>query len=86
METSTQDLYSHIKTNSSRVLIYERVDLQRKALDCMPVSELYLKAQLALTDYSDQNTTMTRATPAQAFTTFSFSSCFIGSRSPSSTG
>ncbi|CAN7941907.1 unnamed protein product [Ixodes pacificus] len=70
METSTQDLYSHIKTNSSRVLIYERVDLQRKALDCMPVSELYLKAQLALTGYSDQNTNHDESHPGPSLHDF----------------
>ncbi|CAN7997100.1 unnamed protein product [Ixodes hexagonus] len=70
METSTQDLYSHIKTNSSRVLIYERRDLQDKALGCIPTSELTLKAQQAMVNYTAQKTSQTEGNPNPSFRDF----------------
>lgn len=54
-----EDMYSKVKTNLSRVQIYERRDLQEKALACIPVSELTRKAQLAMINYASS------ATPAK---------------------
>ncbi|KAL1475802.1 hypothetical protein MTO96_037016 [Rhipicephalus appendiculatus] len=54
-----EDMYSKIKTNLSRVQIYERRDLQEKALACIPVSELTRKAQLTMINYASS------ATPAK---------------------
>lgn len=51
-----EDMYPKIKTNLSRVQIYERRDLQEKALACIPVSDLTRRAQLTMLNYSSRNT------------------------------
>ncbi|KAK8788993.1 hypothetical protein V5799_021231 [Amblyomma americanum] len=51
-----ENLYTKIKTNLSRVQVYERRDLQEKALACIPVSELTRKAQLTMIDHASRNT------------------------------
>lgn len=60
---ATEDLYSKIKTNSSRVQAYERRDLQTKALACIPLAALERDAELAMSDYQARRQTGAKNEP-----------------------